>query len=108
MTIRSIERNYPSKRGRNPATLQALSKAFGRPNNYFINYFENPPEEDLSDQFAAAETAPQQSDPDLKRIAKYMLELIARLGGIETHLGRIAEAHNPGPGHADHREEDAR
>lgn len=105
-TIRAIEKNYPSKRGRNPTTLQALSKALGRPNNYFINYFKNPPEEDLSDQFASTATAPQRSDPDLIRIANLMPELIARLGGIETQLGRIAEAHNPAPGDADHHEED--
>lgn len=103
-TIRSIENNYPSKKGPTRATLRALSLAFDQQSNYFRNYLRNPPEEGPAGQFAATETTPQRPTPG--SIAQFMPEVIARLGGIERHLGRIADARYPGPREAGRSEED--
>jgi transcriptional regulator with XRE-family HTH domain len=54
-TIRGIEVNYPNVRRRNRATLIALSRALGLPNEYLIGYHENPPPEDLPGSLGAPE-----------------------------------------------------
>lgn len=54
-TIRAIEASYPNVRRRSRATLIALSRALGLPNDYLIGYQASPPPEELSGHLTAAE-----------------------------------------------------
>lgn len=58
-TIRAIEANYPNVRRRSRATLIALSRALGLPNDYLIGYQDCPPPEELLGQSAP----PDREDP---------------------------------------------
>lgn len=57
-TIRAIEANYPNVRRRSRATLIALSRALGLPNDYLIGYQASPPREALLSQPATTRSGP--------------------------------------------------
>lgn len=62
-TIRAIEANYPNVQRRTRATLIALSRALGLPNDYLIGYQASPPPEDLPGQPATMGNIPPDSAP---------------------------------------------
>ncbi|MBO0820100.1 MAG: helix-turn-helix transcriptional regulator [Nocardiopsaceae bacterium] len=57
-TIRAIEANYPNVRRRSRATLIALSRALGLPNDYLIGYQASPPPEELPSHATATGNEP--------------------------------------------------
>jgi transcriptional regulator with XRE-family HTH domain len=56
-TIRSIENHKPGKQ-HTPRTLEKISRALGKPDNYLNDYRRNPPAEEPGDKPEVMRTAP--------------------------------------------------
>lgn len=70
-TIRSIENRERKGTRSTTTTLKELSRAFGKPDNYFADYLENPLQETGTDEPRIARTASSSQDqeaPSIKEI----------------------------------------
>lgn len=94
-TIRAIEANYPNVRRRSRATLIALSRALGLPNDYLIGYQASPPPEELLGQPAAEGEGPRPEGKDWPGVIKAIQDRVKAEHISDAELAwRTRLAHN--------------
>lgn len=87
-TIRSIENRERKGTRSTSTTLKELSRAFGKPDNYFADYLENPPQETGTDESRAARTASSPQDQEAPSIREIITACLNEI--VVPRLDEIA------------------